>query len=156
MFRHSDQGYRKQALTACKEVDARQFQYLDEEEVHLASSALIDALRAKDDIELQTLQQGGFDQTAVEDADYSPVTQKLRERAVIVGADQRYATEKTKAWRPHKAGGDYWTPYQRAQMYELRAAPLQNPAYPRSRKRGIRPRTGTDAIRPRFGTARYE
>lgn len=135
VFRAHDEGDRARAIEACQRVDELQFQHLDDEGVELASTAFVDALWAKDDVELQCLTGGGIDQERIRSADYSEVASRLRQRAVIVGADQRYATKKVEAWRQHKAGGDYWTPYQRAQVYELRAA-LQDPEYPRKRRGG--------------------
>lgn len=135
LFQAHDRGHRREALEACQRVDSLQFQFLDEDSVRLASTALIDALWAKDDVELRHLRGGDLDREGIRTADYRRVTVELRKRASIVGADPRYAPEKTKAWRRHKGGGDYWTPYQRAQMYELRAA-LQDPHYPRKPRHG--------------------
>lgn len=135
IFRSHDKGQKQEALEACEQVDALQFQYLDEEEVHLAASAFINALWAKDDVEFQYLRGGSFDTEGIREADYGQVTQKLRERASIIGAHPNYAVKKTQAWRRHKTGGDYWTPYQQAQMYELRAA-LQEPEYPKKPRNG--------------------
>lgn len=145
LFRAHDDGDRERALSACQRVDELQFPQLDDEAVDIASSALVDALWAKDDVEFQCLTGGDIDETRVRNADYSTVTAHLRRRAHVVGADQRYATEKTEAWRQHKAGGDYWTPYQRAQMYELRAT-LQDPEYPR-KERGGRSGPGPEPMR---------
>jgi len=135
VFRAHDRGHRERALEACRRVDERQFSDLDSEAVDIASEAFIDALWAKDDVEFRCLNDGEIDPERVRNADYSEVATHLRKRAAVVGADQRYATEKLEAWRQHKAGGDYWSPYQRAQMYEFRAA-IDDPEYPRKERGG--------------------
>jgi hypothetical protein len=63
------------------------------------------------------------------------VRKKFRQRAAALGLDQEYAVLKTEAWRRHKTGGDYWSPFQEAQLMELRTA-LQNPEYPEKPKEG--------------------
>lgn len=128
-FRAHDKGLREEAIDAFHAVDALQFQYLDEEDVHLATTAFVDALWAKDEVEFRCLRDGELQTADVESADYSPVVQKLRQRASIIGADPRYAEKKAEAWRKHKSGGDYWTPFGWSQVYELRAA-LRDPDYP--------------------------
>jgi hypothetical protein len=135
IFLANDQGLKQQATVHCQNVDKLLFPHLTLEEVELASSAYVDALWEKDNIELECLQDGELNQENIKKADYSQVRKHLRTRASAIGADQRYAIEKTKAWRNHKAGGDYWTPYQNAQVHELRAA-LQNPNYPNKPKYG--------------------
>lgn len=134
-FRAHDKGHKQKAVRAFYEVDRRQFHHVDEQDAQLAAEAFVDALWAKDDVELQYLKHGTLDQEGIENADYGRVRQKLRERAVIIGAEQDYAMTKAEAWRRHKAGGDYWTPFQQSQIYELRAA-LQDPEYPRKPRAG--------------------
>ncbi len=145
VFRAHDEGHRQRAFEACRRVDERQFQHLDDDGVDLASEAFIDALWAKDEVEFRCLANGEIDPERVRNADYSEVATHLRSRAAVVGADQRYAAEKVEAWRQHKAGGDYWTPYQRAQMYEFRAA-IGDPTYPR-KGRGGRSGPGPEPMR---------
>lgn len=145
VFRAHDEGHRQRALEACRRVDELQFRDLDEDGVAIASEAFIDALWAKDEVEFRFLKNGDFDPERIRNADYSDVATHLRKRAAVVGADQRYATEKVEAWRQHKAGGDYWTPYQRAQMYEFRAA-IDDPEYPR-KGRGGRSGPGPEPMR---------
>jgi hypothetical protein len=135
VFRAHDEGDREKALEACRRVDELQFRHVDSENAELASEAFIDALWAKDNVELGCLSNGELDPERIRNADYSGVASHLRRRALLVGADQRYAAEKVEAWRQHKAGGDYWTPYQRAQLYEFRAA-IQDPEYPRKSRGG--------------------
>jgi len=135
IFLANDQGLKQQAIAHCQSVDELLFPYLTSEEVGLASSSYVNALWEKDNIELACLQDGELHQKSIMNADYSPVRKQLRARASVIGADQLYAIEKTKAWRNHKGGDDYWTPYQNAQVHELRAA-LQNPEYPDKPKYG--------------------
>ncbi len=131
----NDQGLQRKAVDYCENVDELLFPHLTPDEVELAATAYVDALLEKDNIELNCLRNGNIDRERIRDADYSQVRKHLRKRASLIGADQRYATEKAKAWRNHKAGGDYWTPYQSAQVYELRAA-LQDPGYPNKPRYG--------------------
>ena len=145
VFTAHDRGNRERALEACRRVDERQFSDLDSDAVDLASEAFIDALWAKDEVEFRCLKNGEIDPELIRDADYSEVATHLRKRAAVVGADQRYATKKLEAWRQHKAGGDYWSPYQRAQMYEFRAA-IDDPEYPR-KERGGRSGPGPEPMR---------
>ena len=145
VFKAHDRGNRERALEACRRVDERQFSDLDSEAVDLASEAFIDALWAKDEVEFRCLKNGEIDPDLIRAADYSEVATHLRKRAAVVGADQRYATKKLEAWRQHKAGGDYWSPYQRAQMYEFRAA-IDDPEYPR-KERGGRSGPGPEPMR---------
>lgn len=135
LFQAHDGGHRTEALEACRTIDELQFPWLDPEEVDLAASAFVEALWAKDDVELGCMHDGRLDPERVRHADYSRVTRKLRKRAAVIEADPAYATEKTKAWRRHKAGGDYWTPFQQSQVYELRAA-LRDPDYPNKPRAG--------------------
>ncbi|MDR9380335.1 MAG: hypothetical protein RI560_01500 [Natronomonas sp.] len=135
VFRAHDEGERQRAIEACRRVDELQFPHLDDEDIELASTALIDALWAKDDVEFRCLTGGEISEERILDADYSRVSSCLRQRAHVVGAEQHYATNKVEAWRQHKAGGDYWSPYQRAQMYEIRAA-IGDPEYPQKRRGG--------------------
>ena len=140
-FRAHDKGFREEAVEAFRAVDALQFQYLDEDDVRLATTAFVDSLWAKDEVEFGCLRDGELKREEVAAADYGPVTQKLRQRASIIGADPQYATKKAEAWRKHKSGGDYWTPFGRSQVYELRAA-LRNPDYPE------KPRAGQSGLGP--------
>jgi hypothetical protein len=135
VFRAHDNSNREDAIESLIEVDRRQFPTLDTDEVELASTAFVDALFAKDEIEFQQLTGGEIDATGLREADYSAALQKLRQRAVLIGADQQYAVEKVRAWRRHKVGGDYWTPFQQSQLYELRAA-LNDPEYPHKPRAG--------------------
>ena len=128
-FRAHDKGLREEAVEAFHAVDRLQFQNLDEEDTHLTATAFVDSLWAKDEVEFQCLRNGELQAAAVESADYGPVKQKLRQRASVIGADSEYALKKAEAWRKHKSGGDYWTPFGESQMHELRAA-LRNPTYP--------------------------
>lgn len=136
LFKSHDQGHRKKAVKSCKKVDGLQFQHLDQESIEIAATAFVDALWEKNNIELEYLQRDGFDTDGIRNADYSSVKKHLRKRAVTIGADPDYATNKAKAWRLHKAGGDYWTPYLKAQKYEFRAA-IQDPNYPRKPRNGL-------------------
>jgi hypothetical protein len=145
VFRGHDEGNREKALEACKRVDELQFQHVDDDDIELASKAFIDALWAKDNVELECLTGGEMDAERVQDADYSAVRSHLRTRALLIGADQRYATKKVEAWQEHKIGGDYWTPYQRAQLHEFRVA-IQDPKYPR-KPRGGRSGPGPEPMR---------
>jgi hypothetical protein len=140
-FRAHDKGLHDEAVEAFHAVDKLQFQDLDEEDTHLAATAFVDALWAKDEVEFQCLRDGKLQVSDLEDADYAPVKQKLRQRASIIGADSRYAQTKAEAWRKHKIGGDYWTPFGWSQVYELRAA-LRDHEYPR------KPRAGQSGLGP--------
>ncbi|MES3517955.1 MAG: hypothetical protein PPP58_09855 [Natronomonas sp.] len=128
-FKAHDVGDHAEAVEAFTFVDRHQFSELGDENLRLAAEAFVDALEAKDDVELRYLRDGTFDQEGLRTADYSEPRQHLRRRAAIIGAEQAYAITKAEAWRKHKAGGDYWTPFVRSQVYELRAA-LDDPAYP--------------------------
>lgn len=130
-----DEGNRTEAVEAFYDVDRHQFAHLEDERAREASVAYVDALWAKDDIELGHLRGGELDADGLDSTDWRPVLRKFRIRAATVGIDPEYARASTEAWRRHKTGGDYWTPMQRAQMYELRAA-LGDPAYPDKPKHG--------------------
>lgn len=128
-FRAHDAGDREGAVEAFATVDSLQFAHLSETEATDAARAYVDALFRKNDVELTALRDGGMDHAAVASADWSPVAAKFRERAAVVGMDPQYAEDSTEGWKRHKAGGDYWTPLQRAQMFEIRAA-AGEPEYP--------------------------
>ncbi|WP_229126402.1 hypothetical protein [Halapricum desulfuricans] len=140
-FKAHDKGRRDIAIDAFTYVDRHQFQFLGETDARHASTAFVEALWKKDDIELDYLRGGQFDRDGLRQADYRPVRQKLRERATIIGIDPQYATTKAKAWRRHKAGGDYWTPFGKSQLYEIRRA-LRDPEYPN------KPRAGDEGFGP--------
>lgn len=144
-FLAHDRGDREGALEAFEFVDMLQFQHGDPTDIHLAADAFVDALWAKDDLELRYMRNGTLNEEGLADADWSPVRKKFRERAAALGIEQEYAKLKTEAWRRHKTGGDYWTLFQRAQLFELRAA-LQDPTYPRKPKEG-QSGAGPEALR---------
>jgi hypothetical protein len=144
-FLAHDRGDRGSAVEAFEFVDALQFRDAEPKDVHLAADALVGALWAKDDIEVRHLRDGALDEAGLAEADWGPVRKKFRERAALLGIDQEYAELKTEAWRRHKTGGDYWTPFQRAQLLELRAA-LGDPDYPGKPKEG-RSGPGPEALR---------
>ncbi len=135
VFRAHDNSNRETAIESLYEVDKHQFPDVDATAIKLASEAFVDALWEKDRIEFQHLRNGSVDHDGLREADYSPVIQKLRQRATIIDADQKYAIKKTEAWKQHKLGGDYWTPFQQSQVYELRAA-LNDPDYPHKPRAG--------------------
>ena len=145
-FRAHDERDRERAVEAFAAVDARQFAHLDESDAREAAVAYVDALWAKDAVEDACRVGGEIDPDAVAAADWSAVEAAFGRRAGVAGIDARYAEASTRGWLEHKAGGDYWTPLQRAQLYELRAA-LQDPAYPE------KPRSGQSGYGP--GPARY-
>jgi hypothetical protein len=134
-FVHHDERNRDAALEAFAAVDAFQFQHVSETTARRAATAYVDALWEKDDIEAACTDDGEYDREALEAADWSPVRESFARRADLVGTDPRYADRSTTAWRRHKTGGDYWTPMQRAQLYELRTA-LQDPDYPHKSRGG--------------------
>ena len=140
-FRAHDKGHRTEAIEAFHAVDTYQFPDLDETDTHLAATAFVDALWAKDEVEFKCLRNGDLQVADLEQADYRPIKQKLRQRASLIGADSRYAATKAEAWRQHKTGGDYWTPFGQSQLYELRAA-LGDPNYPE------KPRAGQSGLGP--------
>lgn len=135
LFKYHDKGLKEKALEACTKVDALQFKYLDEEHIELAASGLVNALWEKDQVEFRYFRDGDLDTEGLRNADYGNVVQELRKRALVTGASPKYADKKSLAWRRHKSGGDYWTPYMEAQVYELRAA-LQNNSYPEKTRYG--------------------
>ncbi|MFC7132635.1 MULTISPECIES: hypothetical protein [Salinibaculum] len=134
-FQHHDQREREQAVDAFAAVDTRQFEHVSEEAAQEASVAYVDALWAKDEVERSCMQNGKIDRETLDEADWSAVRSAFARRADLVGIDPQYAELSTVGWRKHKTGGDYWTPLQRAQMLELRAA-LQDPEYPHKPRYG--------------------
>lgn len=141
-----DRRQREEAVEAFAAVDRFQFQHVSAEVAREAATAYVDALWAKDAVENACRTGDGFDREALDAADWTPVREAFARRASLVGVDPEYAELSTVAWRRHKTGGDYWTPMQKAQMYELRAA-LQDPDYPN------KPRDGTSGFGPE--PARY-
>ena len=140
-FVYHDKQHREMAVDAFAVADTFQFQHVSEEAAREASVAYVDALWEKDRLEEKHTINGELDRDALEDADWSPVAEAFERRASLVGIDPKYAELSTVAWRRHKIGGDYWTPMQRAQMYEIRAA-LQDPDYPH------KPRDGQSGFGP--------
>jgi len=140
-FVYHDKQHREMAVDAFAVVDTFQFQHVSEEAAREASVAYVDALWEKDRLEEKHTINGELDRDALEDADWSPVAEAFERRASLVGIDPKYAELSTVAWRRHKVGGDYWTPMQQAQMYEIRAA-LQDPDYPH------KPRDGQSGFGP--------
>lgn len=130
-----DTGDREAAIDSFYQVDKRQFAHLEDDKALIAARAYVDALFEKDDLELQHLRNRDMDRDTLDKADWGPVREKFRVRAGAVGMNSEYAVATTEAWRKHKTGGDYWTPIQQAQVYELRAA-LQDPSYPQKPKFG--------------------
>lgn len=135
VFRAHDNANREKAINSLIEVDRRQFPALDSDDIRMAATAFVDALWAKDRIEFEHLSDGEINEETLREADYSRAIQKLRQRAAIIDADPQYAITKVQAWRQHKLGGDYWTPFQRSQVYELRAV-LDDPEYPHKPRAG--------------------
>ena len=134
-FRAHDRQDREAALDALYAVDERQFPHLDGATTRRASEAYIDALWAKDRVENRCREARGLDVEQLVDADWGPVREAFAERAAAAGMDERYAEASTLGWYRHKVGGDYWTPLQRAQLDELRAA-LDAPHYPQKPRYG--------------------
>lgn len=134
-FQHHDLGSRDAAVDALAAVDRRQFAQLADGDARRASTAYVDALWAKDELESEYIEDGEVLQAGLASADWGAVEEHLAARAAVVDMDARYATKSVEAWRNHKTGGDYWTPIQQAQVYELRAA-LQDPEYPHKPKYG--------------------
>lgn len=130
-----DKRERQESVEAFAAVDRFQFRHLNNETAREAAVAYVDALWAKDAVEDSCRTDDGFDREALDAADWTPVREAFARRASLVGADTEYAKLSTVAWRRHKTGGDYWTPLQKAQMYELRAA-LQDPDYPNKLRDG--------------------
>ncbi|MFC7176959.1 hypothetical protein [Halosegnis marinus] len=140
VFRAHDAGDYDRAVESLAFIDRAQFPALSDDRVEDAARAFVDALWAKDRVEFGCLRNGDLDAAALREADYAQVRQKLRQRASVVGADEAYATAKAEAWRRHKVGGDYWTPFQRSQLYELRAIFGDDyPAKPRAGRSGPGP-----------------
>ena len=140
-FVYHDKQHREMAVDAFAVADTFQFQHVSEETAREASVAYVDALWKKDRLEEKHTINGELDRDALDDADWSPVAKAFERRASPVGIDPKYAELSTVAWRRHKVGGDYWTPMQQAQMYEIRAA-LQDPDYPH------KPRDGQSGFGP--------
>jgi hypothetical protein len=139
---HHDRREREQAIECFANADSFQFQHVSEETAREASVAYVDALWEKDAIEDSCRDADGeLNRDELANADWSPVQRAFERRATAVGIDPEYADLSTVAWRRHKVGGDYWTPFQKAQMYELRAA-LQDPDYPH------KPRDGQSGFGP--------
>lgn len=134
-FVYHDRRERERAIEAFWSVDRFQFQHLDEATAREASAAYVDALWRKDEVENACRVNGEIDQDAVDAADWTPVEEAFGRRASLAGIDPAYAELSTVGWRRHKAGGDYWTPLMKAQMYELRAV-LGDPDYPRKERNG--------------------
>lgn len=121
-FRYHDRGERDAAVESFAEVDRRQFAHVDDETAHRAARAYVDALWAKDELEADHMDGDRIDPDSIRDGEWGSVHDALVERAAAVGVDREYATATTRAWRNHKADGDYWTPTLRAQLLEYRAA----------------------------------
>lgn len=145
LFRAHDRGLREEAIEACLRVDRLQFPALESADVELAAERFVDALWAKDEVEFQHLTDGAIDTAGLRQADYGEVRARLRERASLIGADPRYATTKAEAWRRHKVGGDYWTPFVKSQVFELRTI-LDDPPYP-NKPRGGQSGPGPEPLR---------
>ncbi|AZH26798.1 hypothetical protein [Haloplanus aerogenes] len=147
-FVYHDQRRREAAVKAFAAVDALQFAHLDEDAATEAAEAYVDALWAKDEVEdaCRVDGDGRIDADGVAEADWSAVEEGFERRAEVAGIDSAYASLTTEAWINHKAGGDYWTPMMKAQMFELRAA-MQDPEYP------DKPRSGQSGFGPE--PARY-
>jgi hypothetical protein len=158
-FVFHDRRERQKAVEAFAAVDRFQFQHVSEKTAREAATAYVDALWAKDAVEDAHRTGDGFDREALDAADWTPVRKAFARRASLVEADPAYAERSAVAWRRHKTGGDYWTPMQEAQMYELRAA-LQDPDYPH-KPRGGQSGFGPEPARYALGvelhdTRRYE
>lgn len=153
-FIEHDRGDRDAATDAFAAVDERQFRHVDRRDARLAATAFVEALWAKDEIEFQYLTDRTIDRDGLREADWSPVRRAFRKRASLLEIDQEYAALKTEAWRRHKTDGDYWTPFQKAQVLELRAA-LQDPEYPRKAKDG-RSGFGPETLRYTLGVELHD
>jgi hypothetical protein len=134
-FVYHDKRKRDRAEDAFALVDQFQFRHVSEETAREAAVAYVDALWEKDRVEEEHTTDGTFDTEALAEADWSSVRDAFARRAALVGAGPEYAELSTVAWRRHKVGGDYWTPMQRAQVHELRAA-LQDEEYPHKPRQG--------------------
>ncbi len=154
-FRAHDDGRYADAIEAFAEVDRGQFPRTDDRLVRDGAAAYVDALWAKDEVEAAFRDETGS--IAVEglaDADWSVVRGCFRRRADALGIDPAYASKSTLAWRRHKVGGDYWTPMQEAQVYELRAA-LGDDRYPTKPNDG-RSGFGPEAARYALGVELHD
>jgi hypothetical protein len=140
-FVYHDKRKRGRAEDAFASVDQFQFRHVSEETAREAAVAYVDALWEKDRLEAEHTVEGRLDVEALAEADWSPLRDAFARRASLVGIDPEYAELTATAWRRHKIGGDYWTPMQRAQVRELRAA-LQDEAYPN------KPRQGQSGVGP--------
>ena len=154
-----DRRQRQKAVEAFAAVDRFQFRHVSDEVARRAAVAYVDALWAKDAVEDACRTDDGFDREALDAADWTPVREAFARRASLAGVDPEYAERSTVAWRRHKTGGDYWTPMQEAQMYELRAV-LQDDDYPH-KPRGGQSGFGVEPARYALGvelhdTRRYE
>lgn len=142
-----DRRDREACIAAFFEVDRNQFGHLTDDEAYVAARAYVDALWAKDHVEKPYVREdGSLEREPLDEADWGPVEECLRERAEVVGMDAEYASATTEGWRKHKTGGDYWTPHMIAQRHEVRAA-IGDPEYPR--KRGTSP-TGVGPLPARY------
>ncbi|GAA0195976.1 hypothetical protein [Halobaculum roseum] len=121
-FRYHDRGERDAAVESFAEVDRRQFAHVDEDTARRAARAYVDALWAKDELETDHMDGDRIDPESIRGGDWGRVYDALAERAAVADIDREYATATTRAWRNHKANGDYWTPMLRAQLLEYRAA----------------------------------
>ncbi|WP_254535039.1 hypothetical protein [Halomarina litorea] len=122
-FMLHDDDDREGTVAAFHFVDARQFRDLDESTARTAAESYVDALWAKDAVERDHVDGAGIiDSETIAEADWSPVRDALARRAEVVGMSERYAERTTTAWRRHKTGGDYWTPFMHAQRVELAVA----------------------------------
>lgn len=126
---------REAADEAFEFVDRHQFPFLSRSESRAAAEAYVDALWAKDALEVACTVDGELDTDLLARADWSPVREAFAERAEVVGMDGRYAEASTVGWKRHKVGGDYRRGMGLAQLYELRAA-LQDPEYPHKPHQG--------------------
>lgn len=121
-FRYHDRGEREAAVESFAAVDRRQFAQVDDDAARTAARAYVDALWAKDDLEVDHMDGDRIDPDSIRDGDWGSVHDALVERAATADIDREYATATTRAWRNHKANRDYWTPMLRAQLLEYRAA----------------------------------
>ena len=148
-FKHHDDGDRRAAVESFAAVDELQFAHLDGDDAREAAEAYVDALWAKDAVEEPFTTDGEIDQAGLAGADWGEVEAAFMRRADVVNMNPRYAEKSTVAWRNHKVGGDYWTPIEEAQMYEIRAA-IDDPAYPHKPRYG---RSGFGAEPVRYALA---
>ncbi|MFC7137342.1 hypothetical protein ACFQRB_14560 [Halobaculum litoreum] len=147
-------GDRSAAVASFAAVDARQFGDVDEAAARRAARGYVDALWAKDDIETEHMRDGRIHAESIRDADWSAVREPLRDRAAAVGMDPEYAAATTRAWRNHKADGDYWTPMLRAQRIEFRTA-IGDETYPEKPSDG-RQGFGTAPVRYLLGVELHD